>query len=199
MGHTECRRSIVSVTRDAITYSYVALSWVRGSAGVARVFLPGNHDSRQTFRKVFGSGHFGPGGDAITTYAYDGDECAAVRIRLRVTTRLAHRGSQRGCASRDSRCPPPPASEPLPLELPGGQQQRVAIARAMVKERPLSSSPTSRRGISIKIHATRSPRCSHAIRIDFGFTTIIVAHDDVVAQTAKRRLRVHNGVVTELT
>lgn len=43
------------------------------------------------------------------------------------------------------------------------------------------------------------PSMLNAIRLDFGFTTIIVTHDDVFAQTAKRRLRVHNGVVTELT
>lgn len=58
------------------------------SLGVARIFLPGNHDSRRTFRKVFGPGHFGPRGDAVATRAHDGDECAAVSFHngLRVVT-----------------------------------------------------------------------------------------------------------------
>jgi 3',5'-cyclic AMP phosphodiesterase CpdA len=58
------------------------------SLGAARVFLPGNDDSRTTFRRVFGAGHFGPRGDTAATQVHDGDECAAASVHdgLRVVT-----------------------------------------------------------------------------------------------------------------
>ncbi len=58
------------------------------SLGIARVFLPGNHDSRATFRRVLGAGHFGSGGSEVATRVHESDECAAVSLHngLRVVT-----------------------------------------------------------------------------------------------------------------
>jgi putative ABC transport system ATP-binding protein len=84
-----------------------------------------------------------------------------------------------------------------PAELSGGQQQRVAIARALVKEPHvlLADEPTgaldeaTRDEIMALLEATQRER---------GLTLVIVTHDSSVAKRAERRLRIREGVVTEI-
>jgi putative ABC transport system ATP-binding protein len=85
----------------------------------------------------------------------------------------------------------------LPAELSGGQQQRVAIARAMVKKPRviLADEPTGNLD-----EATRDEIMDllEKLRVDEGITLIIVTHDTSVAKRVQRRLKIHNGVVTEV-
>ncbi len=87
--------------------------------------------------------------------------------------------------------------EHRPAELSGGQQQRVAIARALVKQPSvlLADEPTgaldetTRDEIMDLLESTQRER---------GLTLIIVTHDSAVARRAERRLRIKQGVLTEI-
>lgn len=46
--------------------------------GSSQVYLPGNTDSRDGFRRAFGSGHLSVTGRDVATARFDGPECAAV-------------------------------------------------------------------------------------------------------------------------
>ena len=85
----------------------------------------------------------------------------------------------------------------LPAELSGGQQQRVAIARALVKEPRvlLADEPTGNLD-----EDTRDDICDllEGLWRDRGLTLIVVTHDTAVAARAQRRLRIEQGVLSEV-
>lgn len=85
----------------------------------------------------------------------------------------------------------------LPSELSGGQQQRVAIARAIAK-RPsvlLADEPTGNLDEQTRDEVMTLLEGLNAE----GLTLILVTHDSAVAQRARRRLRLGNGRVTDIT
>ena len=81
-----------------------------------------------------------------------------------------------------------------PSEMSGGQQQRVAIARAIATKPPIimADEPTG---------ALDSKTGSHVLEIlrDLsrgGTTVILITHDDGIAATAKRVVRLSDGRIT---
>ncbi|KAA9105695.1 ABC transporter ATP-binding protein [Microbacterium rhizomatis] len=83
-----------------------------------------------------------------------------------------------------------------PAELSGGQQQRVAIARAIVKKPRvlLADEPTG----NLDEHTRDEIMAVLAALNATGLTLIVVTHDSHVARMAHRRLRLKQGVVSEL-
>ena len=84
-----------------------------------------------------------------------------------------------------------------PGELSGGQQQRVAIARAVAK-RPrvlLADEPTGNLDESMRDEVLDVLEQLNAE----GLTLIVVTHDSAVARRARRRLRLANSVVADVT
>ena len=83
----------------------------------------------------------------------------------------------------------------LPSQLSGGQQQRAAIARAVAAKPPviLADEPTgnldSRSGEDVM-------RILHELSEE-GRTIILITHDNDIAQTAKRVIRIHDGKIVE--
>ncbi len=83
----------------------------------------------------------------------------------------------------------------LPTELSGGQQQRVAIARAVAARPPiiLADEPTgnldSRSGVEVM-------RVLHELSEE-GRTVILITHDNDIAETARRIVRIHDGKIVE--
>ena len=82
-----------------------------------------------------------------------------------------------------------------PAEMSGGQQQRVAIARAIAARPPiiLADEPTgnldSRSGEDvIKILKELNAE---------GRTVILITHDNGIADMARRKVRIHDGKITE--
>lgn len=80
-----------------------------------------------------------------------------------------------------------------PAQMSGGQQQRVAIARAIAARPPiiLADEPTGN---------LDSASGADVIRIlkelnDEGRTIILITHDNEIAQTAKRIIRIHDGKI----
>ena len=81
-----------------------------------------------------------------------------------------------------------------PSEMSGGQQQRVAIARAIATKPPIimADEPTG---------ALDSKTGRHVLEIlrDLyrgGTTVILITHDDGIAATAKRVVRLSDGRIT---
>ncbi len=84
-----------------------------------------------------------------------------------------------------------------PSQMSGGQQQRVAIARAIAARPPiiLADEPTG----NLDSHSG-----SEVIQIlqelnDEGRTIILITHDNQIAHTAKRIVRIHDGKIVEDT
>jgi len=83
----------------------------------------------------------------------------------------------------------------LPTQLSGGQQQRAAIARAVAARPPiiLADEPTgnldSRSGEDVM-------RILHELS-DEGRTVILITHDNDIANTARRIIRIHDGKIIE--
>ena len=83
----------------------------------------------------------------------------------------------------------------LPSQMSGGQQQRVAIARAVAARPPiiLADEPTgnldSRSGEDVM-------RILHELN-DEGRTIILITHDNQIAETAKRIVRVQDGRIVD--
>jgi macrolide transport system ATP-binding/permease protein len=78
-------------------------------------------------------------------------------------------------------------------QLSGGQQQRVAIARALVNHPPLllADEPTGNLDSRTSEEMLDLFKRLHAE----GVTIILVTHDEDVARSAKRIVRIHDGVV----
>ena len=80
-----------------------------------------------------------------------------------------------------------------PSQLSGGQQQRVAIARALINQPSLllADEPTG------NLDSRTSDEMLDLFKRlnEEGVTIIIVTHDEHVARSAKRVIRIHDGVV----
>jgi macrolide transport system ATP-binding/permease protein len=81
-----------------------------------------------------------------------------------------------------------------PSQLSGGQQQRVAIARALVNHPPLlfADEPTGNLDSKTSEEVLQLFRKLNA---EEGVTIILVTHDEDVARSAKRIIRIVDGVV----
>ncbi len=83
----------------------------------------------------------------------------------------------------------------LPSQMSGGQQQRVAIARAVAARPPIimADEPTgnldSRAGEEVM-------RILHELN-DEGRTIVLITHDNGIAATAKRVVRIQDGRITD--
>lgn len=81
-----------------------------------------------------------------------------------------------------------------PSQLSGGQQQRVAIARALVNRPPVlfADEPTG----NLDSKTTQEVlKMFQDLNRDEGITIILVTHDPVVAASAKRNIRLKDGLV----
>ena len=81
-----------------------------------------------------------------------------------------------------------------PSQLSGGQQQRVAIARALINKPPLlfADEPTG----NLDTKTSREVlEMFKKINAEEGITVILVTHDNNVAQSAKRIVRLSDGLV----
>ncbi len=83
----------------------------------------------------------------------------------------------------------------LPSQLSGGQQQRVAIARALAAKPPiiLADEPTGNLDSS---SGKEVMNMLYGLN-DEGKTIILITHDDSLAQTAKRIVRVQDGKIIQ--
>jgi len=82
-----------------------------------------------------------------------------------------------------------------PNQLSGGERQRVAIARALINEprliladEPTGNLDTKNRGRIMELFASL---------LDEGITLALVTHDNEVAEYAKRRIRMQDGLIVE--
>lgn len=85
----------------------------------------------------------------------------------------------------------------LPRQMSGGQQQRVAIARAVAARPPiiLADEPTG----NLDSHSGEEVmRILHELS-DEGRTVILITHDNDIAATARRVIRIHDGKIVEDT
>ncbi len=83
----------------------------------------------------------------------------------------------------------------LPAQMSGGQQQRVAIARAVAARPPviLADEPTGNLDSGSGEEVMRILRELN----DEGRTVILITHDNDIAATAKRIIRIHDGKIVE--
>ena len=82
----------------------------------------------------------------------------------------------------------------IPSQLSGGQQQRVAIARALINNPPLlfADEPTG----NLDTKTSREVlQMFQRLNAEEGITIIIVTHDANVASTAKRAIRISDGLM----
>jgi ABC-type lipoprotein export system ATPase subunit len=83
-----------------------------------------------------------------------------------------------------------------PSQLSGGQQQRVAIARALVNNPPLifADEPTG----NLDSHTSAEVlRLFQELNRQNGITIIVVTHDAIVAQSARRIICIHDGQIVD--
>jgi ABC-type lipoprotein export system ATPase subunit len=82
----------------------------------------------------------------------------------------------------------------IPSQLSGGQQQRVAIARALVNNPPLlfADEPT---GNLDSVTSKEVLQMFRQLNEEEGITIILVTHDANVSATAKRVIRISDGLI----
>ena len=80
-----------------------------------------------------------------------------------------------------------------PAEMSGGQQQRVAIARAIATHPPIimADEPTGALDSKTGKHVLE---ILHALNAE-GSTIILITHDNNIAATAKRIVRISDGQI----
>lgn len=83
----------------------------------------------------------------------------------------------------------------LPSELSGGQQQRVAIARAVAARPPiiLADEPTG----NLDSNSGKEVMKTLYELNEEGRTVILITHDDNIANSAKRIIRIQDGKIIE--
>jgi putative ABC transport system ATP-binding protein len=84
----------------------------------------------------------------------------------------------------------------LPTRLSGGERQRVAIARALMgtPQVLLCDEPTG----NLDSHNTELMLDLLDALVDRGITVLVITHENTVAARAARRIRIVDGLVTEL-
>lgn len=82
-----------------------------------------------------------------------------------------------------------------PAEMSGGQQQRVAIARAIAQAPPiiLADEPTGNLDSGSTVEIMGILRKLH----EEGRTVILITHDNEIAESAKRIIRIRDGKIVE--
>ena len=86
----------------------------------------------------------------------------------------------------------------FPRELSGGQQQRVAIARAMVKNPKLLLCDELTGALDTK--SSRSVlRFIEKINRQYGTTTLIITHNEAIANLADTVVRIRDGKIASVT
>ena len=87
--------------------------------------------------------------------------------------------------------------EHKPSEMSGGQQQRVAIARALAAAPPmiLADEPTGNLDSASSKEIMQILRGLH----EEGRTVILITHDNKIAESAKRVIRIMDGKVVSDT
>lgn len=83
----------------------------------------------------------------------------------------------------------------LPTEMSGGQQQRVAIARALAADTPiiLADEPTGSLDQSTGLELIKVLKKLN----EDGKTIIVVSHDYKIANFAKRKIKIEDGILSE--
>ena len=81
-----------------------------------------------------------------------------------------------------------------PAEMSGGQQQRVAIARAIATHPPIimADEPTGALDSKTGKHVLE---ILHDLHRDTGTTVILITHDNSIAATAERVVRISDGKI----
>jgi putative ABC transport system ATP-binding protein len=79
-----------------------------------------------------------------------------------------------------------------PNELSGGERQRVAIARALANNPSilLADEPT---GNLDSTNSTRIMEILTGIQKARGMTLIVITHEEEIADSARRHIRIHDG------
>ncbi len=81
-----------------------------------------------------------------------------------------------------------------PSQLSGGQQQRVAIARALINRPPLLFADEPTGNLDSKT-SKEVLQMFEQLNREEGITIILVTHDPDVATTAKRRIKMSDGLI----
>jgi ABC-type lipoprotein export system ATPase subunit len=81
-----------------------------------------------------------------------------------------------------------------PSQLSGGQQQRVAIARALINNPPLLFADEPTGNLDSKT-SKEVLQMFEQLNQEEGITIILVTHDANVAATAKRRIKISDGLI----
>ncbi len=91
----------------------------------------------------------------------------------------------------------PEQADKYPGQLSGGQQQRVAIARALVSDPAViwADEPTGNLDSSTSAKILDLFDELHAS----GLTLAVITHDDDVSERAERRVRIHDGHLSEMS
>src|SRR5205085_4469748 len=81
-----------------------------------------------------------------------------------------------------------------PSQLSGGQQQRVAIARALINNPPLLFADEPTGNLDSKT-SKEVLQMFQKLNDEEGITIILVTHDAQVAATARRNVKIRDGLI----